>query len=64
MKMKYNSCNGKCIQNGLQSNGSQRYKCCICRKKQQSDYVYNAYKKIEPRDNFVCQGRFRNKQYG
>lgn len=44
MKIKCNFCNGKCIKNGFQSNGNQRYKCCVCRKRQQSDYGYNAYK--------------------
>ena len=44
MKIKCNFCNGKCIKNGFQTNGNQRYKCCFCKKKQQSDYGYNAYK--------------------
>jgi IS1 family transposase/transposase-like protein len=45
MKIKCNFCNGKCIKNGLQSNGNQRYKCCVCKKRQQIEYSYNAYKK-------------------
>lgn len=44
MKIKCNFCNGKCIKNGFQSNGNQRYKCRVCQKRQQSDYGYNAYK--------------------
>ena len=34
----------KCIKNGFQSNGNQRYKCTICQKRQQINYRYNAYK--------------------
>ncbi|MCD0472576.1 IS1 family transposase [Flavobacterium sp. JAS] len=45
MKIKCNFCNGKCIKNGFQSNGNQRYKCCVCQKRQQIDYRYNAYKR-------------------
>lgn len=37
-------CVGKCVKNGFQKNGCQRYKCSICNKKQQSVYKYNAYK--------------------
>ncbi|OHT43949.1 IS1 family transposase [Flavobacterium tructae] len=44
MKIKCSFCNGKCIKNGFQSNGNQRYKCCVCQKRQQSEYGYNAYK--------------------
>lgn len=44
MKIKCNFCNGKCIKNGFQSNGNQRYKCCVCQKRQQSTYSYFAYK--------------------
>lgn len=44
MKIKCNFCSGKCIKNGFQSNGNQRYKCCVCQKRQQSGYGYNAYK--------------------
>ncbi|WKL48420.1 IS1-like element transposase [Flavobacterium pectinovorum] len=45
MKIKCNFCNGKCIKNGFQSNGNQRYKCRVCQKRQQSDYTYNACKR-------------------
>lgn len=45
MKLKCNFCNGNCIKNGIQSNGIQRYKCCVCKKRQQSNYGYNAYKR-------------------
>ncbi|MBB4799971.1 IS1 family transposase [Flavobacterium nitrogenifigens] len=45
MKIKCNFCNGKYIKNGFQSNGNQRYKCCVCKKRQQVEYSYNAYKK-------------------
>lgn len=45
MKIKCNFCNGKCTKNGFQSNGNQRYKCCVCQKRQQSGYGYNAYKR-------------------
>ncbi|URC11759.1 IS1 family transposase [Flavobacterium sp. B183] len=44
MKIKCSFCNGKCIKNGFQSNGNQRYKCCVCQKRQQSEYGYNAHK--------------------
>lgn len=44
MKVKCNFCNGKCIKNVFQSYGNQRYKCCVCQKRQQLDYGYNAYK--------------------
>ncbi|WP_163396755.1 IS1 family transposase [Flavobacterium limi] len=45
MKIKCNFYNGKCIKNGFQSNGNQCYKCCVCQKRQQIDYKYNAYKR-------------------
>jgi len=45
MEIKCNFCNSKCIKNGFQSNGNQRYKCCVCHKKQQSNYEYNAYRR-------------------
>lgn len=45
MKIKCNFCNGKCIKNGFQSNGNQRYKCCVCQRRQQINYSYNAYKR-------------------
>ncbi|WP_073075603.1 IS1 family transposase [Flavobacterium chilense] len=44
MKIKCNFCYGKCIKNGFQLNGNQRYKCTICQKRQQIIYRYNAYK--------------------
>lgn len=44
VKIECNFCNGKCIKNGFQINGSQRYKCTICRKGQQKEYHYNACK--------------------
>ena len=44
VKIECNFCNGKCIKNGFQINGSQRYKCTICRKGQQKKYNYNACK--------------------
>ncbi|MBC5834518.1 IS1 family transposase [Flavobacterium sp. F372] len=44
MEIRCNYCNEKCIKNGFQSNGNQRYKCSFCRKRQQSNYTYNAYK--------------------
>jgi IS1 family transposase/transposase-like protein len=44
VKVECNFCNGKCIKNGFQINGSQRYKCTICRKGQQKEYNYNACK--------------------
>lgn len=44
MKIKCNFCSGTCIKNGFQSNGTQRYKCSVCKRRQQSDYCYNAYK--------------------
>jgi len=32
------------VKNGFQSNGIQRYKCCVCKIKQKISYLYNAYK--------------------
>ncbi|MCP2025418.1 IS1 family transposase [Flavobacterium sp. HSC-32F16] len=46
MIIQCNFCNGKCVKNGFQSNGNQRYKCCVCQKRQQIDYIYNAYKRV------------------
>lgn len=46
MEIKCNFCNGDCIKNGFQSNGNQRYKCCVCKKRQQSKYKYKAYRRI------------------
>jgi len=45
MIIQCNFCNGKCVKNGFQSNGNQRYKCSVCQKRQQIDYRYNAYKR-------------------
>ena len=36
-------CKGKCIKDGFQKNGRQRYKCKECKKKQQKGYKYHAY---------------------
>ena len=44
VKIECNFCNGKCIKNGFQINGIQRYKCSICKKSQQNKYNYNACK--------------------
>ena len=64
MKIKCNFCNGKCIKNGFQSNGNQRYKCCVCQKRQQSDYGYNAYKSnINQNIILFIKERFRDKKY-
>lgn len=41
-------CHGKCVKDGHQSNGKQRFKCKHCNKKQQEDYQYKAY---EPQVN-------------
>ena len=42
--MKCKFCNGRCVKDGCQANGIQRYKCKKCSKRQQSDYKYRAYK--------------------
>ena len=64
MKIKCNFCNGKCIKNGFQSNGNQRYKCCVCQRREQIDYSYNAYKRdINQGDSVVHKRRTRNKKY-
>ena len=36
-------CGNRCIKNGMEKNGKQRYKCNSCKKSQQSDYRYHAY---------------------
>ena len=36
-------CKGKCVKDGFQKNGCQRYKCKKCKKKQQKGYKYHAY---------------------
>ena len=38
-------CGNRCIKNGLEKNGKQRYKCNSCKKNQQSVYRYQAYDK-------------------
>ena len=51
-------CGGDCVKNGSQENGKQRYKCKRCKKKQQSEYCYNAYDasiNISIK-KFVCEG--------
>jgi insertion element IS1 protein InsB len=45
MEIRCNFCNGNCIKNGFQYNGNQRYKCCVCKKRQQSKYEYKAYRR-------------------
>ncbi|MBE1615180.1 IS1 family transposase [Flavobacterium sp. SaA2.13] len=44
MEINCRFCKEKCIKNGFQSNGRQRYKCSICKRKQQNSYLYNACK--------------------
>jgi transposase-like protein len=41
MKCRY--CGKDGIKNGVQNNGSQRYKCKNCNRSQQQIYSYNAY---------------------
>ena len=36
-------CGHRCIKNGVEKNGKQRFKCKECKKSQQLDYVYQAY---------------------
>ncbi len=43
--MKCKNCDGTCIKNGFQVNGTQWYLCMSCRLSQQQFYNYNAYKK-------------------
>ena len=43
--MNCKKCNGRCIKNGFQVNGRQRYICKECRINQQAIYKYNAYNK-------------------
>lgn len=52
MKIECKFCNGKCIKNGFQSNGNQRYKCVLCKKRQQIKYLYNAYN-IDINNNII-----------
>ncbi|WP_449404227.1 transposase-like zinc-binding domain-containing protein [Flavobacterium salilacus] len=46
MEINCRFCESKCIKNGFQYNGRQRYKCSICNRKQQNSYLYNACKPI------------------
>lgn len=41
--MKCRICEGKCVKDGFQTNGTQRYKCKECNKRQQRKYDYTAY---------------------
>ena len=41
--MKCKFCKGKCVKNGFQKDGGQRYKCKKCGKTLQGDYKYKAY---------------------
>lgn len=43
--MKCRVCGKKCIKNGFQKNGRQRYFCGLCKKSTQKHYSYKAYKK-------------------
>lgn len=43
--MKCRVCDIKCVKNGFQSNGKQRYFCGLCKKSQQKQYTYQACKK-------------------
>lgn len=42
--MNCNKCNRKCIKNGFQNNGKQRYYCKTCKLNQQKSYSYQAWK--------------------
>ena len=53
IKVGCNFCDGKCIKNGFQINGNQRYKCTICRKGQQNKYKYNACKTSTNKDIII-----------
>ncbi|MFT3794329.1 IS1 family transposase [Flavobacterium sp.] len=44
MEISCKVCFKKCVKNGLQSNGKQRYKCGSCGRRQQIEYLYNACK--------------------
>ena len=51
-------CKGDCKKDGFQKNGTQRYKCKHCGKKQQGEYCYTAYDvsiNISIK-KFVCEG--------
>lgn len=41
--MRCRFCGEQCVRDGLQADGSQRYKCKHCHKRQQGRYRYNAY---------------------
>lgn len=41
--MKCNFCGNTCVKDGHQSDGTQRYRCQHCHKRQQATYQYNAY---------------------
>lgn len=43
MEVKCRFCGERCNKNGCQANGIQRYKCKVCKRKQQLSYNYNAY---------------------
>lgn len=43
MKIKCRFCGEKCVKNDFQLNGNQRYKCKVCKKRQQPKYLYKAY---------------------
>lgn len=36
-------CGHRCIKNGVEKNGKQRFKCKECNKSQQANYTYRAY---------------------
>jgi len=44
MEIECKFCKGKCIKNEFQNKGNQRYKCSVCKQRQQVTYFYNAYK--------------------
>lgn len=43
MDMNCTKCKARCIKNGFQTNGKQRYYCKICKRSIQKKYTYNAY---------------------
>ena len=51
-------CKSDCKKDGFQKNGTQRYKCKHCGKKQQSEYCYNAYGTSINTSikRFICEG--------
>ncbi|MFA7687448.1 MAG: IS1 family transposase [Moheibacter sp.] len=42
-KLRCKYCENTCVKNGTHSNGKQRYRCCVCKKRQLKEYSYNAY---------------------